>query len=67
MDELRENLIKKITCLPDDKIQALASFMKSLDKEKTNEKKEIFLSLSGSLSGEPLSSENMDAQLYGEQ
>jgi len=66
MNGYREILAEKIKYLPDDKVGELIHLIDFFVKETDTEKKGILLSLSGSLSGSPVSSEDMDRQLYGD-
>jgi hypothetical protein len=63
MNEVRETLIEKIKYVPDNKLFELLNFIDILTGEKTQR---VFLSLSGSLSGMPVSSEETDKELYGD-
>jgi len=63
MNEVRETLIEKIKYLPDNKLFELINFIDILTVKKTQG---ILLSLSGSLSGMPVSSEEIDQELYGD-
>ncbi len=63
MNEMRETLIEKIKYIPDDKLYEAINFIDFLTEKKTQG---ILLSLSGSLSGMPVSSEEIDKELYGE-
>jgi len=62
MNGHREILAEKIKYLPDDKIGELLHLIDFFIKKSDPEKKGILLSLSGSLSGSPVSSEDMDRQ-----
>jgi hypothetical protein len=63
MNEVRETLIEKIKYLPDNKIYELINFIDILTVKKPQG---ILLSLSGSLSDIPISSEEIDWELYGD-
>ncbi|OQX22468.1 MAG: hypothetical protein BWK80_30395 [Desulfobacteraceae bacterium IS3] len=63
MDEMRETLIEKIKYIPDDRLYEVINFIDLLTEKKTQG---ILLSLSGSLSGMSVSSEEADTELYGE-
>ncbi len=66
MNGYREILAEKIKYVPDDKIGELLHLIDFFIKKSDPEKKGILLSLSGYLSGSPVSSEDMDRQLYGD-
>lgn len=63
MNEVRETLIEKIKRLPDNKLYELIDFIDILAVKKPQR---VLLSLSGSISAMPVSSEEIDRELYGD-
>ena len=63
----QQALVDKILTLPPDKLDAVNLFVDQLLNPSTveDEADSPLLSIAGSLSGEPLSSDEIEAELYG--
>jgi len=65
MVELKERIIESLEPLPESMLREVLDFIEFLTWRKTNQK-EPLLMLTGILSGEPISAEDIERELYDE-
>lgn len=64
-DMLRDRVRESLETLPEGKVREVADFVEFL-KERTIEGEDLVLRVSETLAGDPLTSEDIDEVLYGE-
>lgn len=65
-DVLKQQLLKKVTDLPEARLQEVLDFIDFLRSREQKDEDPI-LRVVGCLSGEPLSTETIDEELYGKE
>ena len=66
MTSLRDSIVERLNDLPEHKLQEVLDFVESISSgEQSRDNQDPFLTVIGTLTASPISSQEIDQELYG--